>query len=513
MCGYPGIPAETPLRSKRRALLRSSDASLLLPDTKGTEISVQSLVAGGYRGLSTAQHVSFAVPDGTPGSGITVLVGTNNAGKSTIVEALRSLAANTISNSFSEGKRNKAYGDSVDFALEFVDGTSRSVRSIRSGGSQAVREGNIDPSFDLVVVPSRRTFSTFFNDPGYETNRQQYRGQAMPQLREPLLSAFTNRLFELEKDPERRDAFNNLLARVLGYTPDWAIDQSETGSSYLKFLWHDQAGSAQAHSSDGLGDGLVSLFVIIDSLHDSAPGSCIVIDEPELSLHPQFQRRLRALISEYSADRQVIYATHSPYLIDWEDVVNGAAIVRVHKTSAGTQLSAPSREALVDFTKLGANNQYNPHVLGIEATEVFFLEGGILLVEGQEDVVMLPRAIHELGTELSASFFGWGVGGAENVDKVCRLLQELGYRSVVGVLDNDKTALAERLGAQYPSYKFACIPADDVRPKKARPATAAKSGLLDENGTLRPDLRGAFSIVIEELQDYLGQTPRGGEIL
>lgn len=474
---------------------------------------VSSLTVGGYRGLSTAQRLDFAIPNGEAGSGVTVLVGTNNAGKSSIVEALRALAANTPSHSFSEGKRNKAFGDSIEVVLEFFDGTTRRVRSIRSGGSQAVREGNLDPAFDIVVVPSRRTFSAFFNDPGYPTDRRQYSGQAMPQLREPMLNAFTNRLFELEKDALRRETFNRLLAKVLGYIPEWAIDQSDAGSSYLKFLWRDEAGSAQSHSSDGLGDGLISLFVIIDSLHDSVPGSFIVIDEPELSLHPQFQRRLRALISDFAADRQIVYATHSPYLIDWLDVVNGAAITRVHKTRAGTQLSSPSRETLLDFTKLGSNNQYNPHVLGVQAIEVFFLDGSILLVEGQEDVVMLPRAIRQLDMELPASFFGWGVGGAENLTKVCRLLQELGYQSVASVLDNDKSALVAQLTTEYPSYSFHCIPADDVRPKKARPATAAKTGLLDESGALRDDLRSDFSAMIQEVRAYLTQAPRGGEIL
>ena len=476
-------------------------------------MTVKSLSVGGFRGLSTAQRLDFALPNGTPGSGITALVGSNNAGKSSVIEALRALASRAATFSFSEGQRNKVFGDSIDFTLEFVDGTVRRVHSLRAGASQAQRVGDAEQGLDLVVVPSRRTFKAFFNDPGYETNRQQYAGQAMPALREPLLSAFTNRLFELEKDTVRREKFNDLLARVLGYIPDWAIDQSDTGNSYLKFLWRDQAGSVQSHSSDGLGDGLISLFVIIDSLHDSQPGSFVVIDEPELSLHPQFQQRLRSLISEFAADRQIVYATHSPSMIDWFDVANGACITRVHKTSAGTQLATPSRQVLEDFISLGINNQYNPHVLGVQAIEVFFLEGGVLLVEGQEDVVMLPRAIEQVGVKLPASFFGWGVGGAENMTKVCQLMTELGYQSVAGVLDNDKTELAGRLALDFPKYLFSCIPADDVRPKKARPALDAKAGLLDELGTLRPELTEQFTAVVAGIRDYLTAIPRGGEIL
>jgi predicted ATPase len=476
-------------------------------------VTVRSLTVGGFRGLSTTQRLEFAIPTGATGSGITVLVGTNNAGKSSIVEALRALASDRPTSSFSEGKRNKAFGDAIDFTLEFADATTRRLRSLRPGGSQAERVSSTEQTQDIVVVPSRRTFSAFFNDPGYPTNRQQYAGHGLPVQREPLLSAFTNRLFELEKDPSRRDAFNGLLAKVLGYVPDWAVDQSDSGQSYLKFLWQDEAGTAQSHSSDGLGDGLISLFVIIDSLHDSQPDSVIVIDEPELSLHPQFQRRLRAVISEFAADRQVVYATHSPYLIDWSDVTNGASITRVYKTHAGTQLATPSSKTLRDFVSLGRGNQYNPHVLGTQAIEVFFLDGGVLLAEGQEDVVMLPTAIGQVGPPLDASFFGWGVGGAENMRKVCALMQELGYQSVAGVFDNDKGELAMELAGEFPQYSFICIPADDVRPKKARPQTEAKSGLLDESGILRPELKEQFEMAISRIREYLTATPRGGEIV
>lgn len=110
-------------------------------------------------------------------------------------------------------------------------------------------------------------------------------------------------------------------------------------------------------------------------------------------------------------------------------------------------------------------------------------------------------------------FLDGGVGGAENLGTVCRLVQELGYQSVASVLDNDKAALAGQLAQEFPSYSFHCIPADDVRPKKARPPTEAKTGLLDESGILREDLRPQFLVVIEEVRAYLTQALRGGEIL
>ena len=57
----------------------------------------------------------------------------------------------------------------------------------------------------------------------------------------------------------------------------------------------------------------------------------------------------------------------------------------------------------------------NPHVLGIEANEALFLGDNIILVEGQEDVVILNKICKDLKLELNGDFYGWGVGGAHKM--------------------------------------------------------------------------------------------------
>jgi predicted ATPase len=73
--------------------------------------------------------------------------------------------------------------------------------------------------------------------------------------------------------------------KALGFRPHWTIDQSSQGTYYLKFSNDDKH-----HSIDGMGDGIVSLFSIVDALSDSKPGDIIVNDKPELSLHPGLQK-------------------------------------------------------------------------------------------------------------------------------------------------------------------------------------------------------------------------------
>ena len=50
--------------------------------------------------------------------------------------------------------------------------------------------------------------------------------------------------------------------------------------------------------------------------HRPNPPATIVIDEPELGLHPVALRVLAALIHEVSASTQIVVSTQSPQLVD-----------------------------------------------------------------------------------------------------------------------------------------------------------------------------------------------------
>src|ERR1700751_1802949 len=92
----------------------------------------------GLRGFATHQRLELAVPNGKVGSGLTIVVGQNNSGKSKITEAFAALPGQpSIIRHFSEGKRNKAAGDRISITLTFSSGYQRSAKTVASGGSQA----------------------------------------------------------------------------------------------------------------------------------------------------------------------------------------------------------------------------------------------------------------------------------------------------------------------------------------------------------------------------------------
>ncbi|OCI32599.1 ATP-dependent nuclease [Oerskovia enterophila] len=464
------------------------------------------LTMGGLRGFAQEQSLEFAQPNGSQGSGLTLLVGANNSGKSTIIEGLRALSQSAPP-AFSSGRRNRAFGDRVMIRLEGADGepTVR-LESVRPGGSEATAEGTIE-SGSLFVVPSRRSFAHLFhasiNTPGDRVNYLgRYRDES---LRQQNLSNFEIRLFSIDRDASRRATFQKMMSRVIDPPPEWTIDQSDNGQHFLKYRWPSPGGLDSDHSSEGLGDGLTSLLSIIDALYDSEPSTMIVIDEPELSLHPEYQRRLAALLVDLSKDRQIVCATHSPYFISWEAISNGACVVRTYRSPDGCQVRAASRDSLRSVAR-SVRDTNNPHTLGLQANEVFFLHDRVILVEGQEDVVFFDFVMKALGVELPGSFFGWGVGGAGKMGAFAGLLRDLGYEFVVGILDNDKTEERDKLRTRFPEYHFECIPAADIRTKEAQPPREEKVGLLDSKGRIREEHKADTADMFSRIKAYCEPT-------
>lgn len=67
----------------------------------------------------------------------------------------------------------------------------------------------------------------------------------------------------------------------------------------------------------GLGSGVemvVTLLLLLDWAKESSSELVILIDEPELHLHPRAQKALMDLLLEESATNQILVSTHSPYL-------------------------------------------------------------------------------------------------------------------------------------------------------------------------------------------------------
>jgi hypothetical protein len=126
------------------------------------------------------------------------------------------------------------------------------------------------------------------------------------------------------------------------------------------------------------GSGLRSLLSILAALTDTGLRA-ILIDEPELSLEPSVQRRLRDLLIEAFQSRQILIATHSHLFLNRSDPSSNLIV----QNSGGSVSVSPvlSEERLYDITF---------ELLG-NSLEDMFLPGNFLVVEGASDQIIVEK--------------------------------------------------------------------------------------------------------------------------
>lgn len=452
---------------------------------------IQSISCLGFRSFSQRQTLKLAIPNGKPGSGLTVLVGPNGGGKSTLVECFNKISAKH-SASFSKGKRNVLAGDRVEISIKYDDKES-TLKTI-GGGSQTQWDGDQPPK--IYHLPSRRYFNPYFNLGRW--NREQFLNNPQNyQQRTASLNNYTYRLIDLNAgDPT---AFNAVMERILGHPFSWTIDQDDNGNYYVKI----KKKQGLYHNSDGLGEGVLSLMFIVDALCGSDE-ELLVIDEPELSLHPQLQVRLMHELLEKTKNAQVVISTHSPNMLSLASISNGGIVARVYESGNGSKVCMIDEESRA-FINSVSHNINNPHILGTDARACFFAEDGLIITEGQEDVVLYPLIIDKLGLPYDIPFFGFGAGGASGIEKIAHLLQILGFKKVGAIYDGDKKEDFELFKAKFSSsgYRAWIIPADDIR-DKAQYVSPEKKGLLDKDRkNLKPEYKDVLNSMFVEMNTFL----------
>lgn len=136
-----------------------------------------------------------------------------------------------------------------------------------------------------------------------------------------------------------KDDYKNILNSVRLVTPffeDFLLEPRKNGmKESVNLSWY-QKGSDYPMQPYHLSDGTIRFICLATALLQPNLPSAIIIDEPELGLHPAAIIILSELIKKASEKTQVIIATQSPALIDQfaiEDVIvvnreNGASVFK-----------------------------------------------------------------------------------------------------------------------------------------------------------------------------------------
>jgi predicted ATPase len=88
------------------------------------------------------------------------------------------------------------------------------------------------------------------------------------------------------------------------------------GAGLVTLAWYD-TDIRQPFYPNQLSEGTLRFLWLASILLTAPSNSLLLIDEPELSLHPELLRTLAILLQEASLETQILVATHSSDLINW----------------------------------------------------------------------------------------------------------------------------------------------------------------------------------------------------
>lgn len=219
----------------------------------------------------------------------------------------------------------------------------------------------------------------------------------------------------------------------------------EFDNNTAKFVVSAKDGTLMLFSerSDGL-KWYLNMF--IDACAQEQPMHHIVylFDEPGISLHVNAQRKLRELfrvLANPERENQVVYTTHSPYMLDVAEngieriravVKDESEISKVYKTAYSPDISPAFQEDTLTpiITALGmslsdtfgpANNKFN------------------IVTEGTSDTIFLRALAKWLDIDTSGYAF-IPVVGASNCINVCLILHGWGCKNIA-LFDYDKAGV------------------------------------------------------------------------
>ena len=285
----------------------------------------------------------------------TVLIGKNGAGKSTLLRTLNS-------------------GDKPH--IKYI--------SPERGGTL-----KYDPSVDNNISSSEGWLKN-----SRQTNRfEQFRQQSAAQFR----NLETAVLREIEKVREKREN--------LSYTFDAILEQINALLPAIRMVRNDKGGFSiqtklghpleEASISSGESELIALAIEVLVFSRQSIAGKVILLDEPDVHLHPDLQQRFTAFVESIAVahDLRVVIATHS------------TAIIGAFSQGADVQIIPISKRDQSEFSVFSRSNvcaEILP-IFGAHPLSTAFNRSPIVLVEGDDDRRVLEQIVRSGGGKFALS--------------------------------------------------------------------------------------------------------------
>ncbi len=182
-------------------------------------------------------------------------------------------------------------------------------------------------------------------------------------------------------------------------------------------------------SIDKLSHGMRNILKIVLQVESAKEGEILVIDEPELHLHPGSAKRLRDILYRKKEEVQIICVTHSPIFLD-TNFVNTIVLNENDDKNIHPKIlkSDEIDKALSE--------------LGISGSDILLYDT-IIWVEGPSDKIYLEKWLDLMKNELKrppSSQIGILPYGGQNIDHLdIKMIKSINRNSIF-IIDSDKSS-------------------------------------------------------------------------
>lgn len=439
------------------------------------DIFLKSISINGYKGFSAKAEIPLCVPNGTAGSGLNIFVGENGTGKTSVLETINLLLVNNFtgqskisSSSFNnEENQDIEIVGTIDtpFDYNFPDPWKKTIqvkeikvnvkgRARKSPGKLLSSQFQISnileptnrnpdwmkggiPDFYLNYESDRMPTDTGLNIFFFGKDRMKHSkdgwGTSFSRVMEDFNWRFlskANQADVLKKWKEYYDSFKSFtgfgdkIKETLVKQFDKVIfknvslEMLELKEPFSKaFFALTGKDNLSQIPLENLGSGVDLLFSILflKEIGNQSKGSIIYcIDEPELSLHPQWQKTFFEILKEEAKNKQIFLSTHSLHFIE------PSLLLNLKKFDFTDKVNIHS------IDKPTASNTKLQNLLNLENREIFFTKT-VILTEG-----ITERRRLKLFTANAAldTFIVEGIGNLDFVRNLCDILK-INFKAIV----------------------------------------------------------------------------------
>lgn len=323
---------------------------------------LEKVVIKGYKSIGFDNPVTLSL------GSVNLLLGANGAGKSNIVSFFKMLNY-MMSKSFARyvetvGTANSLlhYGSKrtpgLEGTLTFSDGKSEDVYHFRLSNAAPdrliVTEETIrwhrqgeDKPYEVILEPvfkesalvdcpdsvAKSIYGMLSNCKVYQFHDSSAAGplrQACPVVTSNYLQAHGNNLpsFLYFLRENHKNSYDRIVSYVKDVVPQFEDFYLEPVGSTISLRWIDNSATDYVFNAHQFSDGSIRFIALATLLLQSkeTKPNVIILDEPELGLHPYAVAQLAQMVKDAAVHSQIIIASQSKDLVDCFDIGNVSVV-------------------------------------------------------------------------------------------------------------------------------------------------------------------------------------------